>query len=529
MLIPLRNRATAYIALIFMGGLFCSPIFAQLTIDLTDGICSERFLRSAEEVARSYADELGAPEPLPEMIDSSFFSEDYISAITFIYLAHFSDGVEETYTADLARVLFLAGCRRLPDSLFALHLLKNPKDFLAIGDYAVFLAQNWKFKKARNLIEENVKRFRGEKRNRLKEDLAMVHLSEYIETGRDRALEDAFEAFREARFGSKKPRTTMRKGIVEFKVRSVFSPETGKYRFNIAVEHAAGSDAVILGIKGMVDIGREMRTHLPVNSVFDVQDLFGCVYLAPGDKIKSKSGAFEIACDLGDFAPFYEGRVKLELEVIFPDGSISIFRHDPENLPAENPGFGHITGELYYGHGDWACSLMTPMADTGAVLPKWWKESARLSSIVEDSSRWEEGLRLVDSLMNVKLDPNLWVYKGVLMYLSGNPEDAVHPLMQAIESDPNNYWAVHDMALVQYDLGNLEEAARLFIETVKINPNIQEDNILAGVIFEELGDYELALKYYRIGSAQSAFRSDEVMSWKKLLEERLGISDPESD
>ena len=54
-----------------MGGLIIAPLFGQYTIDLTDGICSERFLQSAESVAKSYAEDLGAPEFLAQMIDLS--------------------------------------------------------------------------------------------------------------------------------------------------------------------------------------------------------------------------------------------------------------------------------------------------------------------------------------------------------------------------------------------------------------------------------------------------------------------------
>ena len=506
-----------------MGGLLSSPIFAQYTIDLTDGICSERFLQSAEGVASSYARELGAPDMLPDMIDSSFASGDYISAITYIYLAHFAYGVDDTYLADIARVLFSAGCYRLPDSLLALHISRNPRDYRAIGDDALLLADNWRFKDARDLIRSRLRRFHGEKRKALENDLGMVRAIEYAETGREKALAAAFEHFRKARFGSAKSRTTMRRGIVDFKLHSVPSAEIGKYRFNVAAEHAAGSDAIILGIKGIVNIGREMTTALSMNSVNDVADLLGGIYLAPGDKLTSENGGFEIIGDLGDFAPFYEGRIELELEVVFPDGSRKVFKHSPENLLSTVPGMGRIASELYYGHGAWACSLMISMADTGAILPKWWKESAELSSIIEDSTRWQEGLELVDSLMDVRLDPNLWVYKGVLEYLMGEPERAIHPLEQALENDPNNYWAMHDMALVQYDLGNYEESAQLFIQTARLNPDMQADNILAGVIFEQMGDDERALHFYRIGLANSAFRSDEVSSWIKSIEEKLGV------
>ncbi|MCK5832200.1 tetratricopeptide repeat protein [bacterium] len=526
---PIRRLSKTFIkvAILFGGFLFCkTPLLGQYTIDLTDGICSQRFLNSAENVAKSYANDLGAPEFLSQMIDSSFISEDYISTITYLYIAHFAAGVDETYLGDIAFVMERAGCNSLPDSLYKLHMEINPRDYKAIGNYAILLAKNWKFKDARHIIESNLGKFRGEKKNNLLRDLGLVRALEYNRNKSEKALSAAFEAFRKTRYGTRKSPTTLQRGAVDFKVAPVESFESGKYRFNASLEHAVGSDGIILNICGRIVFGREMTTDIKEIDQLDVAELLGDIYIAPGDYLQSERGALEVIGDLGEFAPFYDGRIELEIEVVFPDGSRKYFKNNPEPLTLDSPHLSHITSELFYGKGEWSCSLMTEIADSGADLPVLWRESAYLSTALEDSSKWVEAINFVDSLMNIKLYPNLWVYRGALDYLLGNYVAARHPLLQALENDPNNYWAMHNLGLVEYELGNESLAVELLIKTADINPEMSANYIVAGAILEEDGKLREALKYYKKGHSKSAFRSDEVQSWIKNLEQQPGIMEP---
>ncbi|HHS50025.1 MAG TPA: tetratricopeptide repeat protein, partial [candidate division Zixibacteria bacterium] len=442
---------------------------------------------------------------------------------TYLYIAHFTSGVEETYLGDIAVVLQEAGCYRLPDSLFALHIENNPRDHRAIGNHAILLAQNWRFREARRLIDGNIRRFRGERRNELHRDLGFVRTAEYLRNDSERALAEAFEAFRNSKFGSGKSRTTMQRGIADFRYNAVEHPEPGKYSFNLSVAHAMGSDAIVVEIKGRMVFGREMTSTLPALGIAEIEKIFGDIYLAPGERLVSEDGALEIIGDLGDFAPFYDGRVELQVELVFPDGSRRMFQTTPEPLLSHSPGLAHITSELHYGKGDWADSMMTLMADTGLSLPAMWRESAYLSTALEDSLQWADAVNFVDSLINLRIHPNLWVYRGALDYLLGNLVEARHPLNQALQSDPYNYWAMHNLALVEYGLGNYEQSIELFIKTAEINPEMSMNYILVGVLYEELGDLERALEYYRMGHRVSAFRGDEVISWMKTIEEQLGI------
>jgi len=460
---------------------------------------------------------------LSEIIDSSFASEDHISTVLYLFIAHFAYGLEDKYIADIASVFQAAGCFRISDSLYRVHIDANPRDFRAIGNHALLLAQYWKFTESRQIIQDNIGRFRGEGKTALQRDLGLVMISEFVKNGNEKALSEAFEAFRRARFGSGRSPTVVRRGVVELKVAPVEQTEPGKYRFTVAVEHAAGSDIILLSIRGRAFFGREMNAVLREVDHLQIERLFGDIYLAPGDKLYSEVGAFEIIGDLGEFAPFYDGGIELELEAIFPDGSKRTFKHPQVMLTTKPVGLNHITSELFYGNGEWALSLMESMNDTGAALPPLWRESAYLATALEDSTQWVEAVEFVDSLLNLKIYPNLWVYRGALDYLLGNYVSARHPLQQAIESDPNNYWAYHNLALVEYELGNLERAAELFIKTAQMNPEMSPDFILAGLVYENLGQDELALRYLRAGHNNSAFRSEEVKAWIRDLESKLGI------
>ena len=154
MLIPL-SKFNSIMSVILTGGLILiAPLFAQPIIDMTDGICSHRFLKSAEETAKSYYEELGAPEGLPELIDSSYIDRDLISAVLYLYIAHLDVGMEKTYLADIARVLSTTECYHIPESLYRVHLTKNPRDFHAIGDYAVLLSRRKAFDSAKEILRD---------------------------------------------------------------------------------------------------------------------------------------------------------------------------------------------------------------------------------------------------------------------------------------------------------------------------------------------------------------------------------------
>ena len=136
---------------------------------------------------------------------------------------------------------------------------------------------------------------------------------------------------------------------------------------------------------------------------------------------------------------------------------------------------------------------------------------------------WETGLRFIDSLMNEESDPNLRVYKGALLYLLERPEEAKVELENVLLVNPNNFWAIYDLALVEYDLGNKEKAAQLFIQTRKINGRMYLADLMAGVIYEELGQIDKALERYNIAIRNLAFRNQEIDKWIKELEKNRNI------
>ncbi len=458
---------------------------------------------------------------LADLIDSSFIDNDQVLAVMYLYIAHFEAGMEKTYLADLARVLTTAGCFELPDSLFKLHLELNPEDDLALRDYSLLLAQFGEFDRARKLLKFRIKEAKKKSRTQLTESLGMVSLMEFLQTDEEDALDDAFDFFREARFGKERLETRSKTGRLTLDVDYIPTQEPGKYRFTFRIKHDAGSDAIIVGIRGWIAFGREIENEFINESIQDMHKLFGSVYIGHGDSLQSERGAFEISGDLGGFAPFYEGEGRFAIIALFPDGRKRYVRHNLGEPISSGLSLSRVADALSYGETDWAESVLTDLATSGEMLPPRWRASVELSRIMENPLLWESGLRVVDSLLIEKHDPNLSVFKGALLYLLGRKEEAAYPLKQAVEADSTNFWAWYNLALVEYDLGNKKQAAALFLKTAEVNNRMFVANLLAGVIYEELGYLNLALEQYEYAFHNVAFRAIEVDRWIKDLKAKL--------
>ena len=123
----------------------------------------------------------------------------------------------------------------------------------------------------------------------------------------------------------------------------------------------------------------------------------------------------------------------------------------------------------------------------------------------------------MDSLQNLESDPNLWVYKGALLYLLERPEEAKSQFERTLASDRSNFWAMYNLALVEYDLGNKLKAAEIFLKTREINNRMYLGELMAAVIYEELGMIDKALRHYDIALRNIAFRNEEIREWMEEL------------
>jgi len=523
MFITRVSKPGTLLAILLIGGLLSAPLFAQSFIDLTDGICSHRFLQSAEEAARTYYDELGVPENLADLIDSSYYGDDQISAVFYIYIAHQDEGLEEIYLADLARTLSSSGCYYIPESLFIEHLVRNPRDNRAIGDYALLLARRKDFSRGVKIIEDAIDDSKRGNRKALYRDLGIVRTIEYLDTDQKKALEHAFEAFRMAKFGKSDAPTDFKASKLSFDMGVETIDDNWRYSLSPAVKHILGSDAIILRLCSEVAFGREIQTGIVIDDLLQIRDLFGTIYIAPGESLTSLPGALEISTNKNTFLPFYDGLAGFSILAVFPGGGTRRFNPHSEITLRTDISLMPLYDILAYGEYARAGSILTAMSESGSPrssLPLRWEASVKLSAIMNDPALWESGLRVVDSLINVESDQNLWVYKGALFYLLGQPGEAIYPLKQAIVADSMNFWAIYNLALVEYDLGNKERAADLFLKTARINKRMFVANLLAGVIFEELGQIDRALEQYNLALRNVAFRSREIELWIKEIEGR---------
>lgn len=517
-----RNKINLFLFVFFGGLLLSVPLFSGYTIDMTEGLCSHLFLKSAEENARNYFNDLGVPKSLPSLIDSSYADNDFVMSVIYIYLAHFKKGMERTYLADLGRVFFSANCLELADSLFKLHLEKNPHDVPAVCDYAIVLAKMRKFIFARKIIENNITDKKPENRQLLYRTLGLVKTIEYNEKKDVGCLKEAFSAYRKGKFGSEKSPSSIEYGSIEFYALQESSIVDGKYNWTLMVKHSAGSDCILLDVRGQLEFGRDMVSRIPSISAIDIRDLFGSNYLSPGDSLISEVGAFQVIGDLGDFAPFYQGQANFELIALFPNGESRSFKSPLGKFSSSAP-MRQIADAIIIGQTRWADSVLTSLESAGKIVPSRWRESVKFSWTIDDSRRWWDGIQYIDSLINIKSDPNLWVYKGALLYLLGKPDDAKPILLLATNSAPDNFWAFYNLGLVEFDLGNKRQAIDCFLKSVKINPALSQAYLLIGVIYEELGEDELALEYYRTALYSTSIRTSEVEKWIKDLEDKLGV------
>lgn len=77
---------------------------------------------------------------------------------------------------------------------------------------------------------------------------------------------------------------------------------------------------------------------------------------------------------------------------------------------------------------------------------------------------------------------------------AGKIEDALTLLQGAHSIDPTHTWALHDLAIVQADLGNLEAARRLLEELNTLEPELLEAKLIEKRLLVESGRYAAALE-----------------------------------
>ena len=300
------------------------------------------------------------------------------------------------------------------------------------------------------------------------------------------------------------------------------SVENWQHFYTVKVGHVLGSDAIILAVRSNVTFGREIETSVALDDIEELRELFGSIYIAPGESLVSKSGALEIVTDMGRFSSFYKGEAMFNVRALFPEGGTGVFYAANPVILGSETALSPYYDALAYGEYSYAESVLTAISQSSgseAKLPLRWEESIQLSKIIEDSTLWEYGLEYVDSLLNNEIDPNLWVYKGVLFYLQENPDEAKIQFERAIAADPRNFWAMYNLALIEYDLGNKLKAAELFLKTREVNNRMYLANLLAGVIYEELGMIDKALLNYEIALRNIAFRNEEIKEWMEKIGE----------
>ncbi len=85
------------------------------------------------------------------------------------------------------------------------------------------------------------------------------------------------------------------------------------------------------------------------------------------------------------------------------------------------------------------------------------------------------------------------------LHQSGNLDEAANIYRQLIKSDPNNFHALHFLGVIEAGAGNYEQAKTLMARSLSIQPpNIQFIENYAGILFQA-ADYKSALQLCKQG------------------------------
>ena len=89
--------------------------------------------------------------------------------------------------------------------------------------------------------------------------------------------------------------------------------------------------------------------------------------------------------------------------------------------------------------------------------------------------------------------PDVWSLRAAIAYASGQREEAVKLLNQALEADADNAAALLNLARIYFAGNDLSQAAPLFERLVKIQPGMTEALYFLGMAYNGLGQYDKSL------------------------------------
>jgi tetratricopeptide (TPR) repeat protein len=103
-----------------------------------------------------------------------------------------------------------------------------------------------------------------------------------------------------------------------------------------------------------------------------------------------------------------------------------------------------------------------------------------------------------------------WYHLGLVQAQAHQDDDAVASLEKAIEIDPQNVWALHNLAMAHLRMGKKDEALEEFQRVVAAKPRFGIAYLGIGQILEAQGKSQEAEAYYRKALQNRIHRSSEL-------------------
>ena len=163
----------------------------------------------------------------------------------------------------------------------------------------------------------------------------------------------------------------------------------------------------------------------------------------------------------------------------------------------------------------WFDSLFKPVHRVGSE-PFWqFVLSERVAYALSDSSQWERGVALLDSV--IKFAPyltQLYLWRGAFSLFMHDYEQAYQFFTKPLEKDSCNVYALYDAGIASFFLKKYELADSLFARATSCDSLFAPAYLARGVLAQDyFEDFDSAARFYEKYLSLSNFLEPEVEQW----------------
>lgn len=150
--------------------------------------------------------------------------------------------------------------------------------------------------------------------------------------------------------------------------------------------------------------------------------------------------------------------------------------------------------------------------------PKYFDAIAQRARCKNDMGNWFDATKDYDQLIEVFPNwENLFIDRGNSKVNQGNYDGALEDYLKAVELNPYNHISVGALGYI-YNMMNLwNEAIFHFTNAIKMNSKYEWAYTNRGLAYENLGEYELALKDYRKSSIMNEKNGEAFFRMGNIL------------